>query len=109
MQERADRIRQLIPTAFVGGAFVGNDQYAAQVQATSGMDVPEFEDLVGQGLLEEKFRQLVTDGITVSPAEVQQEFRRRNEKVKLSYVVIKPDDLQSKIEAERRRSNRLLR
>jgi peptidyl-prolyl cis-trans isomerase D len=63
------------------------------------MGVAEFEDLVGQGLLEEKFRELVTDGMTVSPAEVEQEFRRRNEKVKISYVVVKPDDLQSKIEA----------
>lgn len=98
-RERADRIRQLVPTAFVGGTFVGNDQYAAQVEASSGMGVAEFEDLVGQGLLEEKFRELVTDGMTVSPAEVEQEFRRRNEKVKISYVVIKPDDLQSKIEA----------
>lgn len=98
-QERADRIKQLVPTAFVGGTFVGNDQYAAQVEAASGMGVPEFEDLVGQGLLEEKFRELVTDGITISPAEVQQEFRRRNDKIKISYAVVKPEDLQSKIEA----------
>ena len=61
------------------------------------MSVPEFEDLITQGMIEEKFRQLVTDGITVTPAEIQQEFRRRNEKVKLDYVVIKPDDLQAKI------------
>jgi peptidyl-prolyl cis-trans isomerase D len=98
-QERADRIRQLIPTAFVGGTFVGNDQYAAQVEATSGMGVAEFEDLVGQGLLEEKFRELVTDGMSVAPAEIEQEFKRRNDKIKISYVVVKPDDLQSKIEA----------
>jgi peptidyl-prolyl cis-trans isomerase D len=98
-QERADRIRQLIPTAFLGGSFVGNDQYAAQVEASSGMGVAEFENLVGQGLLEEKFRELVTDGMSVAPAEVEQEFRRRNDKIKISYVVIKPDDLQSKIEA----------
>jgi peptidyl-prolyl cis-trans isomerase D len=98
-QERADRIRQLVPTAFVGGTFVGNDQYAAQVEASSGMGVAEFEDLVGQGLLEEKFRELVTDGMTVSPADVEQEFRRRNDKIKIAYVVIKPDNLQSKIDA----------
>jgi peptidyl-prolyl cis-trans isomerase D len=98
-QERVDRIRQLIPTAFAGGTFVGNDQYATQVEAASGMGVGEFEDLVGKGLLEEKFRELVTDGMSVSPAEVAQEFRRRNDKIKISYVLIKPDDLQSKIEA----------
>jgi peptidyl-prolyl cis-trans isomerase D len=96
-QERADRIRQLIPTAFVGGTFVGNDQYAAQVQERAQMGVPEFEDLVGQSLIEEKFRDLVTDGITVTPSEIEQEFRQRNEKIKLNYVVVKPDDLQAKI------------
>jgi peptidyl-prolyl cis-trans isomerase D len=98
-QERADRIRALVPTAFLGDTFVGMQLYAQQVLERTGMDVPEFEQLISQSLIEEKFQQLVTDGITVSPAEVEQEFRRRNEKVKLSYVVIKPDDLQSKIEA----------
>ncbi len=97
-QERADRIRQLIPTAFVGDGFVGIEQYAAQVQERIGMGVPEFEDLITQSLIEEKFRQLVTDGITVPPAAIEQEFRRRNEKIKISYVVIKPDELESKIE-----------
>jgi len=32
-QERADRIRQFVPTAFSGGTFVGMDRYAAEVQA----------------------------------------------------------------------------
>ncbi len=96
-QERADRIRELVPTAFVGDTFVGLDQYAAQIQQRANMSVPEFEDLITQGMIEEKFRQLVTGEVTVTPAEIQQEFRRRNEKVKLDYVVIKPDDLQAKI------------
>jgi len=98
-QERADRIRQLIPTAFIGDSFVGMDQYAAQVQERTDMGVPEFEAMVTEGLLEEKFRQLVTDGIAVTPAEIEQEFRRRNEKVKITYIVVNPDNLQSKIEA----------
>ena len=56
-----------------------------------------FEELVRQGLLEEKFRKLVTDGISASPAEMQQEFRDRNEKIKLDYVLIKPEELELKI------------
>src|SRR5215813_283651 len=36
-QERADRIRQLIPTAFIGDSFVGMDQYATQVQQRTNM------------------------------------------------------------------------
>jgi peptidyl-prolyl cis-trans isomerase D len=96
-QERADRIRQYVPTAFKGGTFVGMDQYSAEVQARFQLTVPVFEELLRQGLLEEKFRKLVTDGISVGPAELQDEFRYKNEKVKLDYAMIKPEDLEAKI------------
>jgi peptidyl-prolyl cis-trans isomerase D len=98
-EERAERIRQLIPTAVVGGAFVGIEQYSLEVQQRTGLSVEEFEELIRQALLEEKFRRLVTDGISVTPDEVQQEFRRRNEKIKIEYVLIKPDALESKVAA----------
>jgi peptidyl-prolyl cis-trans isomerase D len=96
-QERADRIRQYVPTAFNNGSFVGMDRYSAEVQARFQMTVPAFEELIRQSLLEEKFRKLVTDGISVGPAELQDEFRYKNEKVKLDYSLIKPEDLESKI------------
>jgi peptidyl-prolyl cis-trans isomerase D len=97
-EDRRDRILQLVPTAFQGDTFVGMDQYAAAVQERFQMSVPDFEELVRQSLVEQKFEQLVTDGITVTPQEVQQEFRWKNEKIKIEYIVIKPDDLQSKID-----------
>jgi len=96
-QERADRIRQYVPTAFNGGTFVGMDRYSAEVQARFQLTVPVFEELIRQGLLEEKFRKLVTDGVSVGPAELQEGFRYKNEKVKLDYALIKPEDLESKI------------
>src|SRR6266403_5105760 len=96
-QERAERIRQFLPTAFNGGTFVGMDRYAAEVQARFQLPVAEFEELIRQGLLEEKFRKLVTDGISVGPAELQDEFRNKNEKVKLGYALIKPEELEAKI------------
>jgi peptidyl-prolyl cis-trans isomerase D len=96
-QERADRIRQYVPTAFNGGKFVGMDRYSTEVQARFQLTVPVFEELIRQGLLEEKFRKLVTDGISVGPAELQDEFRYKNEKVKLDYALIKPEDLEAKI------------
>ena len=98
-EDRRDRILQLVPTAFQGDTFVGMDQYAAAVQDRFQMGVPEFEELVRQSLVEQKFEQLVTDGITVTPQEVQEEFRYKNEKIKIQYIVIKPDDLQAKIDA----------
>src|ERR1700676_329173 len=96
-QERADRIRQYLPTAYNGDTFVGIDRYAAEVQARFQMAVPVFEELIRQGLLQEKFHKLVTDGISVSPAELREEFRYRNEKVKIDYALIKPEDLEAKI------------
>jgi peptidyl-prolyl cis-trans isomerase D len=91
--EEADRIKQFLPDLFVGGTWVGKDRYAAEVQARTGMGVEEFEESVRKSLVQEKLRELVTDGISVSPAEVQSEFRRQNEKVQIEYVLLKPEDL----------------
>jgi len=96
-QEVADRIRQYLPTAFSGNTPIGQEQYAAMVQQNFRLTVPAFEELIRQGLLEEKFRKLVTDGISVGPDELQQEFRYKNEKVKLDYALIKPENLEAKI------------
>jgi peptidyl-prolyl cis-trans isomerase D len=96
-QERADRIKQYVPGAFVNGTFVGMDRYAAEVQGRFQLTVSVFEELIRQGLLEEKFRKRVTDGISVGPNELQDEFRFKNEKIKLNYALIKPEDLAAKI------------
>jgi peptidyl-prolyl cis-trans isomerase D len=96
-QERADRIKQFLPTAFNGDSFVGMDSYTKEVAQRFNLTVPVFEEYIRQGLLEEKFRRLVTDGISASPAEMQQEFRDRNEKIKLDYVLIRPEELEAKI------------
>jgi peptidyl-prolyl cis-trans isomerase D len=96
-QERAERIRQFLPTAYNGDTFVGMDRYAGEVQSRFQMSVPVFEEQIRQGLLLEKFRKLVTDGISVGPGELQDEFRYRNEKLKLNYALIKPEDLAEKI------------
>ncbi|HVH60352.1 MAG TPA: peptidyl-prolyl cis-trans isomerase [Candidatus Sulfotelmatobacter sp.] len=96
-QERADRIRLYLPMAFSGGSFIGIDQYTSLVQQRFQLTVPAFEELIRQGLLEEKFRKLVTDGISVGPAELQDEYRYKNEKIKLDYVLIKPEDLEAKV------------
>jgi peptidyl-prolyl cis-trans isomerase D len=96
-QERADRIKLYLPMAFNGGSFVGIDQYTALVQQRFQLTVPVFEELIRQGLLEEKFRKLVTDGISVGPAELQDGYRYKNEKVKLDYALIKPEELEAKI------------
>jgi peptidyl-prolyl cis-trans isomerase D len=97
-EEHADLLRKLVPTAFNGDTFIGMDRYTSEVQTRFQVDVPEFESEVKKELLQQKFQQLVTDGVTASDEEVQAAYRRDNEKIKLDYVVIKPDDLQAKVE-----------
>ena len=96
-QERAERIKMYLPMAFNNGNFIGMDQYTQLVQQRFQLPVATFEELIRQGLLEEKFRKLVTDGISVGPGELQDGYRYKNEKVKLDYALIKPEDLEAKI------------
>ncbi len=93
-REVADQIKMYVPNAYKDGVFVGQDAYAQEVRTRfQGMTVPVFEDLVRQGMVEQKFRELITDGISVSQAEIEQQYRYQSEKVKLDYVLIKPEDL----------------
>ena len=96
-QELSDRIKQILPAAWNGDTWL-KDRYTTEVQTRTGMSIPEFEDFLRDQMLQDKFRQLVTDGITVSPAEVQAEYRRRNDKIQIDYVVVKPADLASTIQ-----------
>jgi peptidyl-prolyl cis-trans isomerase D len=99
-QEQVERIKLLMPGVFAGDTFQGRERYQLEIQQRFGpeMGVGEFEGLVYKGLLEEKFRWLVTDGVSVSPEEVEAEFRRRNEKVKIDYVLVDPAQLESKVQ-----------
>ena len=96
-QEVATRIKQFLPEAVQGDTFVGFDQYNAAVQSRFRMTVPQFEELIRQSIVQDKVQQLVTAGVTVTPDQLKDEFQRKNEKVKLDYVVFNPETLASKI------------
>jgi peptidyl-prolyl cis-trans isomerase D len=96
-EERVERIKRLLPVAFAGDTFIGMDRYAAEVQQRFDLTVAEFEEIIRKSLLEEKFRRLVTDGVTVPPEEVFEEFRRRNEKATIEYAVIRPEAMQARV------------
>lgn len=99
-QERADRIRQIMPSVYSGGTFVGMDAYTREVETNFHMTVPAFEDLIRSSLIEEKFHKLLTDGISVGLPEIQEEFRFENEKIKLDYAAANPEELADKINSD---------
>ena len=68
------------------GRFIG----AAEIRRLldmQRMSVEEFEETLRDQILGEQLEALVTDGVSVTPAEAEQEFRRRTEQVKLEYVL----------------------
>ena len=95
-EEQTERIKQLLPEAWSGSTWL-RDRYPTEVQAKFGMSVGQFESVLKDEMLVEKFHDMVTDGITITPQEVAQEFLWRNDKIKLDYAVIKPADLASSI------------
>lgn len=95
-EEEAERIKEILPSAWSGNTWL-KDRYANEVQQATGMTVEQFESELRDEMLSEKFREIVTDGVSVSPAEIEQEFRWRNEKVKIEYALLKPADLAASI------------
>src|ERR1700722_6903079 len=96
-EEQTERIKEILPAAWAGSVWQ-KDLYSTEVQTRTGLSVVQFEKALRDEMLTNKFRQMVTSGISVGPAEVQQEFRRRNEKVKIEYVLIKPTVLAASIQ-----------
>ncbi|MBI2817659.1 MAG: peptidyl-prolyl cis-trans isomerase [Acidobacteria bacterium] len=84
-------------TLFPNGTFVGMQQYEDMIYERTGMTVPQFEERYRQALLLDKLRQLVTDSITATPADIHQVFVQDNEKVVLDYVTIDPADFKKEI------------
>jgi peptidyl-prolyl cis-trans isomerase D len=81
---------QRIPWLYPDGNFVGADRAQDLVAQQTGKTLAQFETLLRNSLLEEKIRSIVTDGVQVTPAEVLAQFRHRNSKAKIDYVLFDP-------------------
>jgi peptidyl-prolyl cis-trans isomerase D len=76
-----------MPEFQLNGQFVGEAQYQTMLnQARPPMTPAEFEAGLRRQLLVEKLRAVVTDWVSITDGEADQEFRRRNEKVKVQLV-----------------------
>jgi len=79
------------------GRFVG----AARIRALldqQGVTVAQFEQQLRDQMLQEKLEALVTDAVVATPREIEREFRRRNERVRLGYVFVDAEPFRDEIE-----------
>jgi len=85
-QEVVARI-QALPAFQENGHFIGETRYRQILNIQNPPIRPdEFEEQVRRGIVMEKLQGVLTDWITVNDQEVDAEFKRRNEKVKLAVV-----------------------
>jgi peptidyl-prolyl cis-trans isomerase D len=93
-EETSNAIRGAIPQLFQDGKFVGRETYEAFL-AQQNLSIPEFETEMQRQVLINRLRVVAIEGTVVSPAEIEQEFHRRQDKVKIQYVKISTDKMKS--------------
>ncbi len=72
------------------------DQYRNAIESM-GMSVPEFESNLRKKLYDLRLQDAALSGIVVTPKEVEQEFARRNEKLKLEYIAFDPNKIKAEV------------
>lgn len=96
-EEVALQLRQ-IGMFYPDGKFVGAEAYRRIVQQQLGLSVPEYEDRVRRQVQLNKLVNWVTAGVTVSPAAVEEEYRRQEERVRIEFVAFRPDHFTQQIQ-----------
>src|SRR5262245_55371749 len=87
-----------IPAFQQNGQFIGEQAYSQLLRAQRPpLTTAEFEDNMRRTLTVEKLRASVTDWMAVPEKEVEQEYRRRNDKVKLALVTFTADKFRSQV------------
>jgi peptidyl-prolyl cis-trans isomerase D len=96
--ELRERLMRL-PSFQENGVFVGWTRYQQMLDGSRPPTRPaEFEADLRKSLIAEKLQAAVTGWMRVSDADVEQEYRRRNEKVKLDLAIFNASDFRAGIE-----------
>jgi peptidyl-prolyl cis-trans isomerase D len=98
-----EEVRQRIfamPAFQENGGFIGETRYQQLLRMQRPpMIAAEFEDNIRHGLAVEKLRGSLTDWLSVNDKDLEKEYRRRNDKVKLAVVSFTADSFRSQVSA----------
>src|SRR3954469_1467347 len=96
-----EEVRQRIfstPAFQENGAFICEKRYQQLLRMQRPpMTASQFEDNVRRGIAVDKLRSSLTDWLSVADKELEQEYRRRNDKVKLAVVSFTADSFRSQV------------
>jgi peptidyl-prolyl cis-trans isomerase D len=89
-----------MPAFQENGQFIGEQRYQQVLRmARVPLTPSEFEDSVRRELTVEKLRAAITEWLSVPDKELEQEYRRRNDKVKLALVSFTTDSMRKDVTA----------
>ena len=98
-----EEVRQRIfamPAFQENGGFIGDTRYQQLLRMQRPpMIASEFEDNIRRGLAVEKLRGSLTDWLSVNDKDLEKEYRRRNDKVKLAVVSFTADSFRTQVSA----------
>lgn len=87
-----------LPAFLENGSFIGEGRYRDLLSRQNPpLTTKEFEDQLRKAILAEKLRTSVTSWMSVTDAEVAQEYRQRNEKVKLDLIDLTADKFRNDV------------
>jgi peptidyl-prolyl cis-trans isomerase D len=87
-----------IPQLQENGRFVGEERYEQLLMSQNPpMTKSQFENSMRRSMILDKLRSALTDWIAVSDGDIESEYRRRNEKVKLQIVALTADAFRSQV------------
>ena len=89
-----------MPAFQQNGGFIGEQRYQQLLRMQRPpMAAAEFEDNIRHGLAVEKLRGSLTDWLSVNDQDLEKEYRRRNDKVKLAVVSFTADSFRTQVTA----------
>jgi peptidyl-prolyl cis-trans isomerase D len=87
------------PSFQTNGQFIGREAYLQILASNNPPRSPaQFEDQIRQDLVGRKLQNLVTDGVVAGSAEVEEAYRRRNEKAELAYIFVPKSQFEGEVE-----------
>jgi peptidyl-prolyl cis-trans isomerase D len=88
--EMAEAIRQMVPSLFPDGKFVGKEAYAAML-AQQNLTIEQFESDLKRDVMVTRLRDIAMEGTIVTQAEIEAAFRKKNDKIKIEFVRLTAD------------------
>ncbi len=98
-----DAVRKFLHTGQLGaalfpkGQYIGDQQYTNLVQSNFGITREKFESEIKKELQENRLRDLVTGGVSVSDEDVRAIYIAQATKIKFDYAVVSADELRKQI------------